>query len=214
MTEIFLVRHPESELNTQPNLVSGRSNEAGLTALGRKQAQLFSKAFVSSFPRPDVLYSSPAIRTMALAETYAATAGFANENIVIEPALQEMTQGVADGKESALYYTPDVLARIDAETFDFKLPEGESLNEVADRMLAWIQTMGELHPQKTILATTHGQAIRAVIGRLLGWTHYQTTRDPEFHTPNVSVTRISVTNGIITVSYANRTLIETPKAKK
>lgn len=210
MTEIFLVRHPESKLNVQPHLVSGRSNHIGLTKKGHKEARLFAETFHRAFPKPDVLCSSPAVRTTTLMEEFTKVASW-NEGYFIEPALQEMTQGLADGKESRLIYTPEVQAQIDEETFDFKLPEGESLDEVADRMLAWMFKMHDNYPGRTILASTHGQAIRAAVGRLLGWNHYQTTRDPNFQTPNVSLTHVVVDDEGIDVSYVGQRIINEVK---
>jgi broad specificity phosphatase PhoE len=206
MTEIYLIRHPESVINADPTLVGGRSNHVAVTERGMRQAQLFARAFASEYPSIDVVYSSPAVRTKTLAEAYLEEIGRPGEYI-IEPDIQEMTHGPAEGQLRTAIYTPEVLARINEELFDFKHPEGESLNEVADRVLAAIRRAHEAHPGKTVLFSMHGQAIRAGVGRLLGWNHFDTTRNPETHTPNTAVAHLSVSDESITVHSVNKVII-------
>jgi broad specificity phosphatase PhoE len=209
MAEIYLVRHPESQHNLNPAIVSGRSNSIPLSEKGYDQARQFSEAFNASYPKPDVVYSSPAQRTRTLAEIYTEQNSLSLP-ILIDNALQEMSQGIAEGCDRSSIYTPDVLKRIDQELFDFKLQEGESLHEVGSRMLDWMDHAYEMHPNGTILAFTHGQAIRSVVGRLLDWSHHQTTIDPAHVTPNVSVTHLSKHDGDITVNYMGRVIIPRP----
>ncbi len=198
MTEIYLARHPETTHNIDLSIVSGRSNDILLTERGVEQARDFATAFSLNYPVPDILFTSPAIRTKTLLDIYLQRTGL-DKTYIIDDSLQEMSQGIAEGKDPTTIYTPDVLERIDTELFDFKLPEGESLNEVADRMLDWVWRTHYQFPDKKILAATHGQAIRALIGHLIGWDHYQTTRDPANATPNVSLTHLSVTDRTITL---------------
>lgn len=206
MTEIYLVRHPETEHNANPDIVSGRSNSVNLTPRGFEQARQFSQAFVETYPTPDAVYSSPALRTQTLAQIYTEQNNIPPP-IAIDDDLQEMSQGVAGGKNRLLIYTPDVIERINQELFDFKLPGGESLNDVSTRLLGWVWRMHVAHPEQTVVAFTHGQAIRSAVGALLGWSHYEVTRDPSKQTPNVSVSHLSVHDDTITVNYMGRVII-------
>ena len=213
MTEIYFVRHPESEKNADPSIVGGRSNCTPVTHHGIQQSRLFSKAFSKQYPTPDVLYSSPAVRTTTLLDIYSEETDW-KRGYFIEPNLQEMSQGDAENQPRVDIYTPEVIARIRKEVFDFSLPNGESLNEVADRMLEWAYQMEKKHPDSTILAATHGQAIRASVGRLLGWNHFETTLDPLHITPNVSVTHLTIKGGVATVNFWGKEIIEEPQKQE
>ena len=206
MTEIYLVRHPETEHNINPSIVSGRSNSVPLTQRGYTQAREFSEAFSRIYPTPDAIYSSPALRTRTLAQIYIEQNRLTLP-VTIDDALQEMSQGIAEGCDRSLVYTPEVIKRIDQELFDFKHPEGESLNDVSTRMLGSIWRMHDSYPDQAIIAFTHGQAIRRAVGKLLGWNHFETTQDPTKTTPNVSVTHLSTSDKDITVHYMGRTII-------
>lgn len=207
MTEIYLVRHPQSVLNTDRSLIGGRTNNIPITQLGAEQARRFAKAFSAQYPSPTVFYSSPAVRTKALMDIYNETTGQFNDYL-IDDSLQEMSQGEGEGQPRAEVYTPEVLQRIEEMQFDFALPGGETLNEVSDRMLNWVYEADTHHPDSVILVATHGQAIRAVAGKLLGWSRFETTIDPLHWTDNVSVTHLTVQDGVATVNFWNKTIIE------
>ncbi len=200
-------------MNANPHLVSGRSNAAPITSRGAQQAVLFAEAFQSGYPSPTTVYSSPAVRTLALAQTYATKAGF-SEPIRVDDALQEMTQGDADGQLRADIYTEEVIERIATELFDFKLPNGESLNDVSTRLVTWIHQAAARHPNEILLVSSHGQAIRAVVGSLLGWSHYDVTRNPETTTPNVSLTHLSVNDKTIQVHFVNKVIIDPSRLRE
>lgn len=213
MTEIYLVRHPETVHNVNRSIVSGRSNDIELTQLGVEQAVEFSEVFNRDFPKPEVLYSSPALRTRALLDTYLEKTKL-KMTYTVDDALQEMGQGIAEGQERTLIYTPEVLARINTELFNFHHEGGESLTAVSDRMLDWVWRAHRAHPESTILVATHGQAIRSVVGKLLGWSHFETTMDLTKLTPNVSVTHLTVDDDKIMVNYFAKQIINQSPSKE
>ena len=210
MTEIYLVRHPESLMNAHSSIVGGRSNFTPITERGAEQARRFAKAFLTQYPKPDAYYSSPAVRTKTLLDIYNQTTEQTND-YTIDLDLQEMSQGQSEGLERSKVYTPEVLEQIAQQQFDFALPGGESLNDTADRMFSWIDRVAEKYPNGTILASGHGQAIRAPIGRLLHWTHFETTIDPAHQTDNVSLTHLTVEDGKITVDFWGKNIIKAVK---
>ena len=207
MTEIFLVRHPETVHNIDRAIVSGRSNEIELTPRGVEQARRFAHAFAKAYPQPDALYSSPALRTRTLMDTYLQETE-QTLPYTIDYALQEMGQGLAEGMQRSIVYTPEVVGRINEELFDFKFEGGESLNDVSTRMHDWVRRVHEAHPRGTILAAGHGQAIRRLVGSVLDWDHYQNTLDPATMTPNVSLTHLTADDEGITVHYMGKEIIE------
>lgn len=207
MTEIYLARHPEIVFNADGSLVGGRSNHIGLTPFGEWQAHAFPEAFLAHYPRPDVLYTSSARRAVALTDSFASQLGF--DTYTIDDALIEMSQGHAEGKPRDTIYTKAVVRRIQQELFDFRLAGGESLNDVTKRMTEWALRMHELHPHQRIYASSHGQAIRALARGVLGWDHFETTRDPQKIVPNVSVSKFIVDDtGITLDSYAQAVIKE------
>jgi len=207
MTEIYLVRHPESVQNTDRSIVGGRSNETPITEYGAEQARQFALAFTAKYPQPDAYYTSPAVRTKALLDIYNQTTGQHN-GYFIDPDLQELSQGRSEGLLRDEVYTPEILEAIAAQQFDFALTGGESINDISNRMKACIHRMEKRYPNSVLLVATHGIAIKALIGEQLGWNHYQTTIDPETAIDNVSVTNLSVVNGKITVNFWGKNIIE------
>jgi len=207
MTEIYLVRHPESALNADRSVVGGRSNETPITRRGEEQARRFAKAFSTLYPAPDAFYSSPAVRTKALLDIYNETLDQQN-GYFIDLDLQEMSQGYSEGIRRSAVYTPEVLALIDEQLHDFALPGGESLNDAANRIAAWAERAEKRNPNGVVLAATHGQSIRAYVGRLLNWSHFETTMDPVHRTDNVSLTHITLNDGAATVNFWGKDIIE------
>ena len=65
---VLLIRHAESEANTAPELVGGRSNHVRLTPLGRAQAKALGQRLKHVLANPNVsLHSSSAQRTQETA---------------------------------------------------------------------------------------------------------------------------------------------------
>lgn len=207
MTEFYLVRHPESALNADGTLVGGRSNATPVTERGLEQARRFAEVFPGQYPKPDVFYSSPAVRTKTLIDIYNEVTDEHN-GYFIDNDLQELSQGIGEGKPRADIYNAEVLAEVALKQLDFALPEGESVNMAADRMFAALHRMEQRHPNKTVFVAGHGLSFRSVIGRVLGWSHYETTTDPNHFTDNVSVTHLTLSDGVATVNFWGRNIIE------
>ncbi|MFZ1301324.1 MAG: histidine phosphatase family protein, partial [Candidatus Microsaccharimonas sp.] len=105
-------------------------------------------------------------------------------------------------------YTPAVLDEIERRQLDFSQPNGESNNQVADRVLGWAFRTARQHPDSVILAASHGQAIRSALGRLLGWSRFETTIDPAHFTRNVSLSHLSIHDDQIEVKFWGKDIIE------
>jgi probable phosphoglycerate mutase len=207
MTEIYFVRHPETPQNTDRSIVGGRSNNAPITERGVEQARRFAKVFSTQYPRPDGYYSSPAVRAKALLDIYNETTSQQN-SYVIDPDLQEMSQGLSEGLPRAEVYTPEVLEAIAKQQHDFALPGGESLNDTSARMYSWMNRAHKQYPNGVLLVATHGQAIRATVGGLLKWSHFKTTIGSAYQTDNVSLTHITVHGHEMTVNFWGKDIIE------
>lgn len=189
-------------------VVGGRSNPVPLTPEGRSQARRLGRALARSWTGGfDRVYSSPAVRAQ---QTVRLALG-PQTPLTLVDALQEMSQGAAEGQLRRQVYTGAVRARIAVDLLDFALPGGESMNQVADRMLGW---MTQIHragvgPTEgagpTVLVGTHGIAVRCVVGRLLGWDHARILRTV---VPNASVTVLRFDASGVTVPAFARTVVD------
>ena len=163
---VYLIRHGESAMNTQAHLIGGFSPHTPLTERGEAQARALGAYLATSGIVPDLVFASPAVRTTETARL----AGF-------EPALDlrlaELGQGVWEGRSRKEAYDAAALARIKREEKAFKLEGGESMNDVAARMHAWLLDVLAAKPA-TVFAFGHGMAIRCLLGELFGWSHAKT----------------------------------------
>ncbi len=89
--------------------------------------------------------------------------------IEIDPALREIDFGRWENCrfEDLKVAEPALVDRWAAFEFDFAFPGGESLRGFLDRVAAAADRMAH-DPADTVLAVTHGGAIRAIICHLLG----------------------------------------------
>lgn len=171
MKQLYLFRHAESVFNRDnAHLVGGRSNHAPLTETGEKQAVRLGHWIAARSLMPDVVYISPAVRTVETARISLEAAGIIHSP-VLDDRLQELSQGFSEGLLRTQVYTDAVIARIGIESKDFRLDGGESMNDVALRKRAWAEEALAVEGHEHIFAYTHGFAIRCYVGDLLGWTH-------------------------------------------
>lgn len=194
---LYIVRHAESAMNVQPHLVGGRSNEAELTERGVAQARALGRLLLEQVGVPKAVYASPAVRTQATARHALEAAGLQTA-IRLDEALYEMDQGDYVGRERNEVYTDEVLEMIARQGKDFKLPGGESMNDVGERMLDWADTHEAEAADGPLVVFGHGLAIRCLASTIHGWSHRQT-----FITvvPNASLTHFSKENGTWQLKY-------------
>jgi broad specificity phosphatase PhoE len=188
VAEVYLIRHAESEMNTQRQFIGGRSNHTPLTDRGINQARALGQFLKAEGIEPTHVFASPAVRTLQTAQFALREMGIEIEP-VIHDDLQELSQGSWEGRDRAATYTFDVLAQIEEQGKDFKAEEGESMNDVARRMHGWIQETLPSAGKEPVRAFvfTHGLAIRCLMSHLYDWTHYETFT---IETPNASVTKL------------------------
>jgi broad specificity phosphatase PhoE len=202
-TELYLIRHAETVMNTNPHLVGGRSNETLLTAKGIEQAKRLGRAMAARSIIPAKVYASPAIRTIDTARYSLAEMGLEIEPLV-QDAIQELGQGFAEGKLRTEVYTDAVKQDIERLGKDFKLEGGESMNDVGLRMHGWISetiTGTEADEPARYFVYTHGGSIKYLASHILGWSHPQ-TYDTEI--ANTSVNLFTLDEGALQVEYLNR----------
>ncbi len=203
-TELYLIRHAESTMNVQPHLVGGRSNHAELSPKGIEQAKTLGRYLLAEGVEPTRIYASPALRTLQTAQYSLVEMGLTHEPVVHD-ALQELSQGVCEGRLRSEVYTPKVLADITRLGKDFRLEGGESMNDVGLRMLGWATETLAAEPARAegeqILVYTHGGAIRYFASHILDWSHQKTY---ETEIANASVSLLTYGDGQWDVEYLSK----------
>lgn len=159
----ILVRHGESESNTQKVLASWpESHPFHLTLRGRAAEARLAKRIAKL--QPDFIIASDLIRAKETAELIARAT---KRSAVFDERLREISFGVLNGTSVAEFekqfpYTP---ARITAK------PEGgESFTEVRTRVHVLIRDLESRHQGKTIVLVSHGDPLWHLRGVLEGWT--------------------------------------------
>ncbi|MEI6621377.1 MAG: histidine phosphatase family protein [Actinomycetes bacterium] len=190
-TRVLLVRHGESVANTRPHIIGGRSNHSPLTSTGQQQATRLGRGLAACGYQPEVVYSSPAVRTVQTAESAMAAMGF-QARVQLDDRLQELDQGQWTGRLRENAYTPESALLIAAHGVDFAAPGGESMRAVGLRMLQWLKSVEDEHPNVQVLVFAHGMATRCLAGLIGQWNQ---DRIRHTDTPNTSLTRFTITGG-------------------
>lgn len=189
MTTIYLARHGESDWNVE-NRFQGHTDRP-LTERGLEQAR--ELADILADEPLDAVYASPLLRARATAEVVAARKGL---EVISMAALREVDVGSWAG-----------LSRAEVE---LQFPEGfrswmsggagwtdgESYEEMAERVLAALHHIASAHPAGRVLAVSHGGPIRAAHAAAAGMDVYSYRRLHPVE-PNARLSAVAVENGAI-----------------
>jgi broad specificity phosphatase PhoE len=169
LTEILLARHGETDWNRE-NRFQGHAdpplNEAGRVQAAELAATLAHEPLAA-------VYSSPLRRALETAQTVAARHELAPVTL---DALREVDVGSWQGLTRA-----DVESRF-PEQFGRWLQhgpgweDGETYEQMSERVLAGLRELAGLHPHERILVVTHGGPIRAALARAEGIEHSEARR--------------------------------------
>lgn len=168
--KLMLVRHAEAQHNVDSFRVAGRALESPLTEVGKMQADSLARDLAST--KIDVIVHSPALRCL---ETAKAIKKYQKKSLklVEDQRVVEMSQGSAVGGNKLLVsLSPVNVYDLITKKLDFSLPQGETFNEVADRMEAAISEY-EKDEDKTVVVVTHGLAMRTWLARKNDWNVFR-----------------------------------------
>jgi len=131
--------------------------------------------------------------------------GISDASIIVNDALQELDQGKAVGLDRDNFYDKATLAEIDRLGKDFKAEDGESMNEVGERMLREASTVADHYARtdrpSVILFYTHSVAIRCLASTIHGWSQAKTY---ETEVPNASDSLFVRVAGAWSLRYIGR----------
>ena len=179
---ILLARHGETDDNIEPIRIQGR-RDTPLNDRGRAQAAELAERVAGEGIAS--LWSSQLSRALQTAE-------IVGRRLDLEPRIDarfaEGDRGRLEGRlwEEVARDEPNLYAAWRAAGDQFRFPEGESLREQMERVLAALEDVRRTGPLPA-LVICHGGSIRAALCS----THPQgLAAFHEFHLPNVTVVRL------------------------
>src|SRR5688500_14077681 len=170
MTTLLLARHGETDWNREFRIQG--SSDIELNDLGRAQARGLTQEL--EHVELDAIYASDLTRARATAEAVAASHGL---EVRLDPRLRERSFGNWEGLTR-----DDIAALPDGAQHD-----GESDDEVRDRVLEAVQAIVDAHPGEQVLVVSHGGALNTL------WHHALGERVERW--PNCAVYKLAVREG-------------------
>lgn len=162
-TRLYLIRHGQVEGHEEKRY-NGQIN-VPLTPLGMAQSDCVS-GYMVNLP-VEAVYSSDLDRSRYCAELIANTH---NLTVNTDASLRELHVGDWEGRtweELCEAYPEDWQARL-KDLVNFRVPGGESLQEVADRIRPSVSRMIENHPGGHVALIAHGGVNRIVLLDAIG----------------------------------------------
>ena len=163
---MYLVRHGATERNLQrPPVMQGRGIDEPLAEIGRRQAERLRDALADRSLA--AIYSSPLIRAVETAEAAAAPHG---RSVVQIDALTEVAVGDWEGRDwpEIERNDPHRYAAFREDPAANGYPGGESLRDLADRVVPALAQLMDRHVGQEILVAAHSVVNRVYLGQLLG----------------------------------------------
>ena len=155
---IYIVRHGETEANKNGYLQGW--TDVPLNENGRILAKLTGRGMKGI--RFDYCFSSPLIRAKETAEILLRESGN-SVPVSFDDRIKEMNFGSFEGisvrDEQVAQFLKDPVV-------DFKIPGGESIQEVMKRTQEFLKELIAKDDDKTYLVSTHGCALRAMLNFL------------------------------------------------
>ena len=158
MTEIWIVRHGQTDWNVEGRYQGQADrplNAVGLAQAQQAAEQLRGRNFAA-------VYSSDLQRARVTAEIIAGQLGLL---VQVDRRLREVNQGAWEGMLTADIEQryADAWAERRADRLHAAPPGGESLAQVAARVLDGVSDMAQRHPEQRILIVSHGLALGVVL---------------------------------------------------
>ena len=186
MTTLLLVRHGETDWNAVGRL-QGHTDRP-LSDFGRRQAQQLAEGLDDE--ELEAIYSSDLVRASQTAHVVADRLGLA---VVEDAGLREIDVGSWSGLTRAEVEQrfPEGYARWLGGDIGH---DGETREELTERVVGAVERIAAAHPGDTILAVTHGGAIRALRRYADG--------DPGDPIENCGTSSLELVDGVLRVQAA------------
>ena len=153
MATILLVRHGETDWNAERR-VQGHS-DTPLNATGRAQARALARELAHE--TIDAVYSSDLLRAHETARIVAESRGL---EVTAIRDLRERHFGTWEGLTD-----DEIFARFPEAATGGSWGDGETREEMADRVFAALERIADAHVGRRVLVVSHGGPLRAVLTR-------------------------------------------------
>jgi len=194
MTRIYLIRHAEAEGNLY-RVAHGQYNST-ITPRGYRQLACLRERFRNI--EIDAVYGSDLLRAHTTA-----SAVYVPKNLPFHPLpllreiclgkWEQMSWGEIDRQDPQMYVDFNQKPHL------WQVEGAETFAVVRDRMLAAVRRIAAENPGKTVAATSHGAALRTLLGTLEGKTLEEIGTTP--HGDNTAVSFLEVEGDEIRVIF-------------
>jgi len=168
----YLLRHGEAETNRQGIVVSQEnSKKYHLTKKGKEQIKKVAKLLKKE--KIDLIFASPLTRTK---ETAKIVAEELKVPLFFEKRLQEINVGIFNGKKIKDYQN---YFQKREEKIEKKPPKGENWQEVAKRIIPFIEELNRKYQNKKILIVSHQDPLIVIQGKMEGLSWQEIVRIKE-----------------------------------
>ena len=197
MTEIYVIRHVQAEGNLYRHMQGHWDGD--VTALGVRQRDALAERF-RHIP-VDTLWSSDLYRARFTAT--AITKYHPLLTIQTDERLREINVGPWEAVPfaNAIWEQPALFETFLHDPEHFYLEGAETYAQVQTRTLAALREIAEANPDRTVVITSHGIAIRCMLTALMGVPLSDTETVPIF--ANTGVAHLSYADGRFTVDWLN-----------
>ncbi|EOI3546904.1 2,3-diphosphoglycerate-dependent phosphoglycerate mutase GpmB [Cronobacter dublinensis] len=182
MLQVYLVRHGETQWNAERR-IQGQS-DSPLTEKGEHQAmQVAQRAKALGITH---IISSDLGRTRRTAEIIAQGCGC---HVILDARLRELDMGILERRHLDTLTDEEEGWRrqLVNGTPDGRIPQGESMQEVSDRMHGALNACLELPEGSRPLLVSHGMALGCLVSTILGLPAYAERR---LRLRNCSISRV------------------------
>ncbi|MDT3666015.1 2,3-diphosphoglycerate-dependent phosphoglycerate mutase GpmB [Cronobacter dublinensis] len=182
MLQVYLVRHGETQWNAERR-IQGQS-DSPLTEKGEHQAmQVAQRAKALGITH---IISSDLGRTRRTAEIIAQGCGC---DVILDARLRELDMGILERRhlDTLTDEEEDWRRQLVNGTPDGRIPQGESMQEVSDRMHGALNACLELPEGSRPLLVSHGMALGCLVSTILGLPAYAERR---LRLRNCSISRV------------------------
>ncbi len=165
-TELILLRHGETEWNSENRLQGHR--DSALSREGLRQADaLAARLTTVSFT---ALYSSDLGRALETARRIATRTG---HSVVPDTRLRERGLGILEGltRDEASQRHPEVFASYSEGAPDYVVPQGESTSQRLRHAVECLEELGARHRGERLVVVTHGGVLSLLFRHSLGIPH-------------------------------------------
>jgi alpha-ribazole phosphatase len=163
LSKIILVRHGRTAWHAQGRYAG--TADVPLDDVGLEQARLVADAL--SDVQIDVIFSSPLSRCLALAQKVGEVKDL---EVSVDDRLSEIDLGRWDGETYKDIFDKDgaILKKWTEDPTSVTIPGGESLIAVQARAMEWFKDAVDSNPHSTIMASSHGGPLRAMLAAVIG----------------------------------------------